>query len=119
MECDVVYWKDGRYIIIDKSTGEILDDAQGYGYKDKQRAIKAMWWKFKNGKEKVDNNKKLFKEWIKIDDNKRIYKEIEDILLINFKEIIRGEIKVSDIINEIESRDGVIIPKYVIKEFSK
>jgi len=36
------YWKDGRFVIIDEDSGEIVDDAQGYGYKDKQKAIKAI-----------------------------------------------------------------------------
>ena len=27
-----------RYIIIDKETGEVLDDGQGYGYKTKRNA---------------------------------------------------------------------------------
>ena len=48
----VEYWKEGRYVIIDENSGEIVDDAQGYGYKDKQKATKAMWWKFSGGKEK-------------------------------------------------------------------
>ena len=30
-----------RYVIIDKETGEILDDANGYGYKSKQKAYAA------------------------------------------------------------------------------
>ena len=40
---------------VDEITGEIVDDAQGYGYKDKQKATKAMWWKFNGGKEKKNN----------------------------------------------------------------
>ena len=27
-----------RYVIVDKETGEVLDDAQGYGYKSKPKA---------------------------------------------------------------------------------
>jgi hypothetical protein len=29
---------DGRYVVIDEATGEVLDDAQGYGYKCAQSA---------------------------------------------------------------------------------
>ena len=29
-----------RYIIVDEDTGEILDDAQGYGFRTKQGAYK-------------------------------------------------------------------------------
>ena len=38
-----------RYVIVD-GNGKIVDDAQGYGYKTRQKAAKAMWWKFKGGK---------------------------------------------------------------------
>lgn len=37
---------DKRYVIVDKETGEILDDAQGYGYKSPQNAHAA--WSYKN-----------------------------------------------------------------------
>ena len=48
---------DGRFVINDAS-GVLLDDAQGYGYKDRQRAEKAAWYKFKGGKAKKDAAKK-------------------------------------------------------------
>ena len=34
-----------RYIIIDKETGEVLDDAQGYGYKTKRNAYACFGYK--------------------------------------------------------------------------
>ena len=34
-----------RYVIIDKETGEIIDDAQGYGYTTAQKAYKGYGWK--------------------------------------------------------------------------
>ena len=111
----VEYWKEGRYVIIDEITGEILDDAQGYGYKDKQKATKAMWWKFKGGKEKIDNEKKLFKDWVKTDINKKIFKEINDTIEYSFKEIALGETTLDEIIKEIENRENILIPKFVIR----
>ena len=36
-----------RYILVDKSTGEVLDDAQGYGYKSEQTAKNTALWKRK------------------------------------------------------------------------
>ena len=36
-----------RWIVIDEETGEILDDAQGYGYKSKQKAYNAYFYKQK------------------------------------------------------------------------
>ena len=37
-----------RYVIIDEATNEVLDDAQGYGYKSSQSAYKA--WEYKTNK---------------------------------------------------------------------
>lgn len=34
--------EETRYVIADDD-GKTVDDAQGYGYKTKQNAIKAMW----------------------------------------------------------------------------
>lgn len=34
-----------RYCVVDVETGEIIDDAQGYGYKSKDKAIAAYTWK--------------------------------------------------------------------------
>lgn len=111
----VTYWKDGRYIIVDSETGEVIDDAQGYGYKSKVNAHKAMCYKFKGGKEKKDNDKKLFKEWVKEGTNKSILKQIKNILEMNFKEIAGEEITTKDIIKEIEEEHNINIPNYVIK----
>jgi hypothetical protein len=37
--------KDDKFVIIDTETGEILDDAQGYGYTTAQKAYKGYGWK--------------------------------------------------------------------------
>lgn len=36
-----------RWVVIDPSTGEILDDAQGYGYRTKQSALAGYGYKLK------------------------------------------------------------------------
>lgn len=36
---------DNRYVMIDTRTGEILDDAQGYGYKTIKKAFAAFCYK--------------------------------------------------------------------------
>lgn len=36
---------DKRYVVIDKDTGEVLDDAQGYGYRSVQKAYSAYGYK--------------------------------------------------------------------------
>jgi hypothetical protein len=32
---------DKRYVVVDEATGEVVDDAQGYGYKSAQNAHRA------------------------------------------------------------------------------
>ena len=39
---------DTRFCVIDRGTGEIIDDAQGYGYKTEQKAYAA--WTYKTRK---------------------------------------------------------------------
>lgn len=39
------FYTEYRYIIIDSDTGEVFDDAQGYGYKTAQKAYAAFSWK--------------------------------------------------------------------------
>jgi len=43
-----------RYVIVDTETGEILDDAQGFGYKSVPKAYAGFNYKNKSDKEKVD-----------------------------------------------------------------
>jgi hypothetical protein len=115
----VEYWKEGRFFIIDENTGEIIDDAQGYGYKDKQKATKAMWWKFNGGKEKKDGEKKLFDAWVKIETNKLIFNEIINLIEINFKEIALKEVTINEIVKEIETQKNIKLPKFVINNLLK
>ena len=37
---------DRRFVVVAEETGNVLDDAQGYGYKSKQKAMAA--WSYKN-----------------------------------------------------------------------
>ena len=37
---------DRRFVVVDEEIGNVLDDAQGYGYKSKQKAMAA--WSYKN-----------------------------------------------------------------------
>lgn len=46
---------DRRYVVIDKDTGEIIDDAQGYGYRTVQKAYAA--YNYKNRDKSKDKEK--------------------------------------------------------------
>lgn len=47
-----------RYVIINEETGEILDDANGYGYKSQKAAHKSWAYKIKAGFIKINSKKK-------------------------------------------------------------
>ena len=51
---------DERYIVVDKDTGEIVDDAQGYGYKTAHKAFAAYRYKhkYKSDKPKEESAEK-------------------------------------------------------------
>lgn len=59
--------RDKRYVVIDKNTQEILDDAQGYGYRSPQKAYAAYAYKHRDkskDKEKAAKTKKIC-SWMK------------------------------------------------------
>ena len=97
-----------RFAIADDD-GKIIDDAQGYGYKTSQKAHKAMWYKFQNGKQKIkdktNNKKAFFKKYPGLE------KFLNNIIENNFKEMARGEITDIDILNDIKKEFGVDMPK--------
>jgi hypothetical protein len=47
---------DRRYVVVDEATGEILDDAQGYGYRTAQNAHRAYSYKSMPPKQKSQPN---------------------------------------------------------------
>lgn len=56
-----------RYVVIDKETGEVLDDAQGYGYKSRQKAYAAYGYKNRDkSKDKAKKKKTAhIRQWMK------------------------------------------------------
>ena len=113
IEYKIVYFKDGRYAIANNND-IIIDDAQGYGYKTKQKAILAANWKYKGGREKSNKQKDLYKAWIKENDiNSKIIEKYNDELMINVKELCRGEITIKYIWGLLENDFNTKIPEYV------
>ena len=58
---------DMRFVVVDKDTGEVLDDAQGYGYKTARGAHVAWSYKTRDkskDKEKAQKRKKI-QSWMK------------------------------------------------------
>ncbi len=96
-----------RYIITDDE-GKVIDDAQGYGFKSKQKAYKAMYYNYRGGKQKKHQKQSFFRK------NPKIEKFINDIYEINFKEISRGEATKKDIKKAVKKEFDVDIPTYYL-----
>lgn len=71
---------DQRYVIIDKETGEILDNAQGYGYRSAQKAYAAYGYKNrdKSKDSEIAARKKKIRDWLK--SNKEFTDQLEIIV---------------------------------------
>lgn len=96
-------WKENRYIIVDNETGKTFDDAQGYGYKTKLNAYKALYYKL--NKKKIDETKKLCDSWMKKNPEfcNRVYEA-------SFYAIEDGEKLTPKIIEEIADEMNVKLP---------
>ncbi len=96
---------DGRFVITDATTGNVLDDAQGYGYTAKQKAEKAAWYTFKGGKGKQDAAKKAAAIFWR--SHKDFAKAVEDFYDTWFKEIARGEVLADEDVAALAGEMGV------------
>lgn len=69
---------DYRYVIVDIDTGEILDDAQGYGYRTAQKAYAGYNYKImpKSEKAKKVARERHMQKWLK--DHKAFERSVED-----------------------------------------
>ena len=58
---------DKRYVVVDKDTGKILDDAQGWGYKSIQKAYAAYSYKTRDRSRDAEKRakKKHILAWLK------------------------------------------------------
>ena len=56
-----------RFVIVDDETGEVLDNAQGYGYKSAQNAYRGWNYKSKSKKQQkhIKNTRKKIRAWMK------------------------------------------------------
>jgi hypothetical protein len=98
-----------RYIIVEKGTGKLLDDAQGYGYKTAQGAHKAGWYKFQRGKEHLLSKEGSAKQfWEQHPD---AGKELISIMEYEVKRICFGEITIEELMSHVEKQFNIIIPE--------
>ena len=77
---------DKRYVVVDKETGSVLDDAQGYGYRSAQKAHAAYNYKTRDKSkdaEKLAKKRHIIK-WLK--ENKAFTRLLEDAECYSIKE---------------------------------
>lgn len=106
---------EARFIIVDES-GNVLDDAQGYGYTSAEKAHRA--WGWKTNKKARRKDKGIAKWWRR---HKEFKDRVNDLFLINAKEICRGEVTDGDLyeaVKEIAEEMGIDgFGKEVFKRF--
>ena len=85
---------DKRYVIIDTLTGEVLDNAQGYGYKSERKAYAS--YSYKTRDKSRDKEKALkasqIKKWL--DENKDFSEALETYAFEAAKTSPSGQSKV-------------------------
>lgn len=86
IEVPAEFRTETRYVIINSDTGEIFDDAQGYGYRTSQKAYSAFNWKKKSPEEHAEQElkKEEVQKWCR--KYKSVVSQIEDIMFISVKE---------------------------------
>lgn len=100
---------EDRYVVVDKDTGEILDDAQGYGFKTAEKAYKCFHYKHRSQEQK--DKEKVILEWIK--DHKDFVDGLVDIEFHLLKE--EGTLN-SKIVTELFKESGLNV-NFTAKEF--
>lgn len=71
-----------RFEIVDLATGEVLDNAQGYGYKTYANAMRVGWYKFSGGKEKIHD----VATWWKRPENLQFKEYLEEMMFYAAKD---------------------------------
>lgn len=61
-----------RYIVCDTNTGEVVDDANGHGFKTRSSAMKAMWYK--------ENKDKVYESSVKVALWWKSHKQLADMI---------------------------------------
>ena len=82
---------DPRFIIVDDN-GNVLDDAQGWGYTSAEKAHRAWGWKTNKKARKKD--KSCSKWWKK---HKEFAEKVKDLYLCNAKELCSGDFNEGDV----------------------
>lgn len=98
---------DRRYVVVDAETGEVLDNAQGYGYKSIQNAYKAYSYKskHKNPKQYARAMKRKVNDFI--NEHKKFFDDLSENMLEALKE---GEEITDKQIKKLIEDNGIVLP---------
>ena len=107
----IMSYNVNRYCIADKNYN-IIDTANGYGYKTKQSAIIAMKYKYMGGKQKKQQLKIEYNKFIKSNESFQyflnyFYSRIEIFAL----DILKGRENEKELLNEMVKESSIKIPK--------
>lgn len=100
---------EDRYVVVDKDTGEILDDAQDYGFKTAEKAYKCFHYKHRSQEQK--DKEKVILEWIT--NHKDFVSNLEDVEFYQLKE---GGTLSSKIVADLFKESGLNV-NFTAKEF--
>lgn len=107
-----------RYRIVSVDTGEVLDDAQGYGYKTAQKAYAGYSYKNRDkSKDKAKQEKiNKIKKWMK--ENKSFIEDLEVIAFEIMKDTCGTKTINADVVNEL-LKENKLNPDFTANELLK
>ena len=108
----------GRFIVFDELTGEVLDDAQGWGYKSIRKAWAA--WTYKNRSE--EEKRETYNKCLAVNSfemsHKALCRVIDDAMFYSLKDCVPFTVKELEDIMKDEGIDFKDLP-FTAKEFLK
>lgn len=105
-----------RYRIVSVDTGEVLDDAQGYGYKTAQKAYAGYSYKNRDKSKAKQEKVNKIKKWMK--ENKSFIKYLEVIAFEIMKDSCCNETINATIVNEL-LKENKLSPDFTANELLK
>jgi hypothetical protein len=112
----VIGYKQNRFAI-SNGMGSIVDTAQGYGYKTRDSAYRAMNFKFNGGQQKYNREKMIYTKWKKSNPIHRdVFNDFEDWCETLAVEILSDEWSFAEIWERVEAKFEIQIPQ-VVKDF--
>ena len=111
------YVGNGRFYLVDEETGNVVDDARGFGYKSAQKAYAAWSYKMKSKKEKAilkEEKRRAHAWWEK---HGKFHGEVENEIVHSMKDGVPFGVKELKELMEIWKISSEIDTKVLLKYF--